>query len=65
MVPFSSELWLLAFWNRCGNIGATIIRVVIISIILQSYGAFVAIVIDPIRSLTKSKVEIGAFRVYP
>jgi len=29
------------------------------------YGAFVAVVIDPIRTMTNQKVDIGAFRVYP
>lgn len=29
------------------------------------YGAFVAVVIDPVRTMTNSKLDIGAFRVYP
>ncbi|CAD8111515.1 unnamed protein product [Paramecium primaurelia] len=31
----------------------------------MGYGAFVAVVIDPIRTMTNQKVDIGAFRVYP
>lgn len=31
----------------------------------QSQDPWLAIVIDPIRTLTHSKVEIGAFRTYP
>ena len=31
----------------------------------QSQDPWLALVIDPIRTLTHSKVEIGAFRTYP
>lgn len=32
---------------------------------ISRYGSFVAVVIDPVRSMTNQKVDIGAFRVYP
>lgn len=31
----------------------------------QVYQTFLAVVVDPIRSMTNQKLDLGAFRVYP
>ena len=72
MVSFTSLLWLLAFWyapkyqyliilNFHHFIGIDVNT----QALYQNQDPWLAIVIDPIRTLTNGKVEIGAFRSYP
>lgn len=68
MVPFSSFLWMLAFWYEFIKIHYITFFIGIdvnTQELYQNQDPWVAIVIDPIRTLTNGKVEIGAFRSYP